>query len=348
MRNTINWTIFLACSILLLSCRKEEPKQLFRLQAGVEQAVAKTSMGIKGSDGKYPVYWGEGDVISVNGQMSHPLAAGEAGTSSATFTFDEYPAAAGVYNIVYPGNAVSGRITFPASQTYVENSFCAGAVPLICQTDNLNDPVVLTSCAAIVRFPITGTVTLSSMDVVAPAGEKIIGNFSLSLEPQEGASAQMAYSFGGGLTLGAESKVVVFTIPAGTYQRGIRAVLHASNGSTMTLSFFTSGATLASKVCSFPSIAFQAGKEIIFNTADCMEGEDIDLEENAGTEGMNADDASALTSIKVGSYNIWAPSARKSVIEDTEKYGVVSEQRSWANSYTSVAEMINPMAPAIR
>lgn len=346
MRNTIIRVIILTFSLLLLSCKKEEPKRPFLLQAGVEQAATKTSMGEKGGNGKYPVLWDEGDVISINGLMSQPLSASEAGASSATFTFDEQPVAAGVYNVVYPGNAVSGRVTFPSSQTYVENSFCAGAAPFIGQTDNLDEPVILSCCATIVRFPITGSVTLSSMDVAAPAGEKISGNFSLSLVPQEGASAQMAYSFGSGLTLGAQAKVIVFTIPAGTYQKGIRAVLRASNGSTMTLSFFTSGATLAAKVCSFPSIAFQAGKEIVFNATDPMDGEDLDLEEHAGTDGMGADDGAYATSIKVGSFNIWSPSARYAyTYSGGDHYNdfdpPVSEQRRWANSYESVADMIN-------
>ena len=338
MKTSVFHILILLLPLLLLSCnKKEQAKQPFRLQAGVEQTAVKTVMGDK-SESKYPIYWSEGDVIAVNGSLSQPLAAGDAGTSSATFTFDEKPATAGVYNVVYPGNATSGRVVFPSSQSYVENSFCPGAAPLIGQTDDLDVPVSLHTCAAIVRFSIKGDVTLASMDVAAPSGEKISGEFDLNLVPQAGASAQMAYSFGSGLALSATEKVVVFTVPAGSYQKGLRAVLHAKNGSTMTLSFFTSGATLGAKVCAFPSTTFQAGKEIIFNETDPMGGEDMDLEETAGAAGMGAEDASAAVAITVGSYNIWAPSARKSVMDGDAS---VPEQRSWANSYTAVADMIN-------
>ena len=331
-----------AALLMLCSCRKDTPAKPFLLEAVVEAPCVKTSMDRKNGEGKYPVYWSEGDVVAVNGALSAALTAGEAGGSSATFTFKDKPAAAGVYNLVCPGNAVSGRVVFPSSQTYAENSFCSGAAPLICVTDDLEAPVVFTGCAAIVRFPMTGSVTLSSMTVTAPGGEKISGNFNMSLVPQDGASGQMDYSFGGGLTLDGNAKAIIFTVPAGTYSKGLKAVLKATNGNAMTISFLTVGAALAaSTVYAFPSLAFQAGKEIIFNETDPMGGEEIDLEEQAGTEGMGAEDASTLTSIKVGSYNIWAPSARKSVMEDTEKYGVVSEQRSWANSYTAVADMIN-------
>lgn len=337
MKTSVFHILILSLPVLLPSCNKEQAKQPFRLEAGVEQTAVKTVLGDK-EGSKYPVLWSEGDVIAVNGSLSQPLAAGDAGTSSASFTFGEKPATAGVYNVVYPGNATSGRVVFPASQSYVEDSFCPGAAPLIGQTDNLDVPVSLHTCAAIVRFSIKGDVTLASMDVAAPSGEKISGEFDLNLVPQAGASAQMAYSFGSGLALSETPKAVVFTVPAGRYQKGLRAVLHAKNGSTMTLSFFTSGATLGAKVCAFPSTTFQAGKEIIFNETDPMGGEDMDLEETAGAAGMGAEDASAAVAITVGSYNIWAPSARKSVMEGDAS---VPEQRSWANSYTAVADMIN-------
>ncbi len=314
-----------ALPVLLLSCDKEPQKQAFRLKVGVEEVAVKTVLGSKES-GKYPVLWSEGDVIAVNGFLSQPLAAGDAGTSSASFTFDEKPATAGVYNVVYPGTATSGRVVFSP-----------GAAPLIGQTDNLDAPVTMRSCAAVIRFSIKGNVKLTSMEISTPAGEKISGNFDMNLVPQDGASAKMNYSFGSGLALSETARTVVFTVPAGSYQKGIRAVLKASGGSSMTLSFFTSGATIEAKVCAFPSITFQAGKEIILNETDPMGGEDIDIEETAGTEGMNADDAALATAISVGSYNIWAPSARKSVMDAD---ATVSEQRSWANSYTAVADMI--------
>ena len=336
MKTSVFNILILSLPVLLPSCNKEQAKQPFRLQAGVEQTAVKTVMCDK-SESKYPIYWSEGDVIAVNGSLSQPLAAGDAEASSATFTFDEKPATAGVYNVVYPGNATSGRVEFPSSQSYVENSFCPGAAPLIGQTDDLEAPVSLRTCAAVIRFSIKGNVKLTSMEVSTPAGEKISGNFDLNLNPQDGASARMNYSFGSGLELSETAKAIVFTVPAGSYKKGIRAVLKSSGGSTMTLSFFTTGDTIGAKVCAFPSITFKAGKEIIFNETDPMGWEEIDIEETAGAEGMNADDAALATAISVGSYNIWAPSARKSVMDADD---TVSEQRSWANSYTAVADMI--------
>ena len=195
MKTSVHIILILSLPLMLLSCDKEQKKQAFRLNAGVEEVAVKTVLGSKES-GKYPVLWSEGDVISINGLVSKPLTAEEAGAASATFTFDEKPADAGVYNVVYPGSNTSGRVLFPASQSYVEDSFSPGAAPLIGQTDNLDAPVTMRSCAAAIRFSLKGNVNLTSMEVSTPAGEKISGIFDMNLSPQDGASAKMNYSFG--------------------------------------------------------------------------------------------------------------------------------------------------------
>ena len=97
MKTSVFNILILSLPVLLPSCNKEQAKQPFLLKAGVEEAAVKTVLGDK-EGSKYPVLWSEGDVIAVNGSLSQPLAAGDAGTSSATFTFDEKPATAGVYH----------------------------------------------------------------------------------------------------------------------------------------------------------------------------------------------------------------------------------------------------------
>ena len=66
--------------------------------------------------------------------------------------------------------------------------------------------------------------------------------------------------------------------------------------------------------------------------------EDTDQEETAGNQNMPAGEGTLAASIKAGTFNIWAPSARKSVMDGD---ATVSEQRSWANSYKAVGAMIN-------
>ena len=341
---------FLTLSLLCLSCNKDRNgKDAWKLQAGIESLQTRTVLAPGDDGGNYPVRWEEGDAIAVNGMLSRALTTSEAGTSSATFSFDSKPASASVYNVLYPGSASTSSVIFPAVQTYVQGTFCKEAAPLYGHTDRPDGMAGLRSCAAVIRFAIKGDVTLSAMEVTAPGSEKISGEFTMgkdgigaldgTLTPSPGASSRMDYSFEEGLTLTGEGADIVFTVPGGAYSRGIHTELTASDGKVMALSFVPSGVTLpAATVCSFPDITFLPGKEITFVSTDATTGEITDLEESAGTPAMDAEEAVEAVSLKVGSYNIWAPEARHTVMEND---ATVSAQRSWANSYKAVAAMIN-------
>ena len=91
----MNWnSIKLALPLLLaVACAKEIPGQTDDLapEGGtltvcLPETGTKTALGAK-TDGKYPVLWKEGDCLSLNGYSSLPLAAGDAGSSSAGFVF---------------------------------------------------------------------------------------------------------------------------------------------------------------------------------------------------------------------------------------------------------------------
>ncbi|MBR4968786.1 MAG: hypothetical protein IKY57_01340, partial [Alistipes sp.] len=47
----------------------------------------RTTLG-EAADGVYPITWAEGDQITVNGETSEPLAAADADTANAVFTFN--------------------------------------------------------------------------------------------------------------------------------------------------------------------------------------------------------------------------------------------------------------------
>ena len=80
---------FLTLSLLCLSCNKDRNgKDAWKLQAGIESLQTRTVLAPGDDGGNYPVRWEEGDAIAVNGMLSRALTASEAGTSSATFSFD--------------------------------------------------------------------------------------------------------------------------------------------------------------------------------------------------------------------------------------------------------------------
>ena len=339
------YCIILATALAFSSCSGNLPEDAvgLRITVGTDDQDSRTSLGPRSPEGKYPCYWASGDVISINGAISRPVPESAVGRKSAEFSFDTRPATASAYNVIYPGTSSVDEITFPLQQYYVKDSFCPGALPLFARVSNLEESVLLRTPAAIVAFPISGSALLSSMEISSLAGEKLGGTFNLgadsALTPSPQASESISYSFGAGLALSADAERIYFTVPAGHYENGLRAVLSADGGAVMTLRFFASGADLApASLCLFPQIAFQAGKEIVFSSSDPLQPEIIEVEQKGGNDDMGSSDAERSASITACTYNIWAPSARKSVMDADE---TVSEQRSWANSYESVAAMIN-------
>lgn len=333
----------LAGMLALISCSKTENGQGtsdggFTLRAGTENT--KTQIGEQ-SGGYYPVLWSEGDAISVNGVASGALTADEAGASQASFNFESTPVESQVYNILYPASAQDNKLIFDGKR-----------IPLYGHIGSLDDAVTMRIPATVVLFTLKGSAVITNMEVTAVEGEKIYGQFTVgkdgagaldgSLTPSEGAAAYVNVSFGSGLNLTSEGVRVCFPVPPGNYANGLKAVLHDNAGSSMTLRMFTGGASLqAAHAAAFTPVNYVAGSEVVFTSTDSYERIDgVEFEEKAGTEGMQATEGSIPVSIKAGTYNIWAPSARKSVMDNPETYPGVSEQRSWANSYLAVADMI--------
>lgn len=333
---------FILPLVLTLSCQKQPRQQEqdpgFTLRAGLEEVQSKTTLGPRGLNDKSPVYWANGDAVSVNGVISRPLT-GESGTSSsASFVFDSTPASAAVYNVLYPGTEEQDKLLFDGRR-----------IPLYGHITTLSDGVTMRTPSAVVRFKCRGTATLTRMVITSMKGEKLYGKFTLAkdsggaltgvLTPAQDASASIDYVFDSPLVLTESGQTVSFVIPAGNYAKGLKAVLTDNCGQYMTLRFFLNGASIpAAQVCAFQPVDYLAGSEVTLTQAEGFGAEDVSLEEQGGLQDMGAEQGQSFAALKVGTYNIWAPSARKSVMDADPE---VSAQRSWANSYESVADMIN-------
>ena len=75
-------------------------------EVAISLEESRTQLGEK-VDGIYPLYWSEGDAISINGINSLPLVAG--GEANATFNFSQ--AVARPFCVVYPATAGVGEGT---------------------------------------------------------------------------------------------------------------------------------------------------------------------------------------------------------------------------------------------
>ena len=339
--NFREYCLIIAGLAALFSCSKQKEGKTggFTLVAGVSDT--KTTVGERTGSGTYPIFWSEGDAISVNGIASAELSSVQAGGSQASFNFESTPVAASVYNILYPASSQDDKLLFDGEK-----------IPLYGNISSLDEVASLRSPANVILLTLKGSAVITHLEASAVAGEKICGLFTVekdgdgtlngTLNPTESVAAYMDISFGSGLNLTSEGIRVSFPVPPGNYTKGLKAVVHDCEGGSMTLRMFISGTNLpSSHVTAFTPVDYQSGSEVVFTATDSYERVDgLEFEENAGADSMQATDGSTSVSIKAGTYNIWAPSARKSVMENPETYPGVSDQRSWANSYLAVADMI--------
>ena len=307
--------IILLSLVGVFACGKITPApedRGFSLRVGVEE--------------KTPFSWSDGDAISVEGVISRPLSGQSGASSSAVFDFDSTPASASVYHVLYPGTSEKDKLGFDGVH-----------VPLYGSVSSLESAVSMRTPAALIRFKISGAATLTGIALSSVGGEKIAGDFTLAkdaggaltgvLTPSSDASSRIDYVFEEPISLTSDGKTLLFVIPAGNYSKGFKVVVSDNAGKSMTLHFFVSGALLpAARVFDFQDIAYSAGSELGA------------IEAEGGLPDLPSESGQNMVSIKAGTYNIWSPEARKTVMDADPE---VSEQRSWANSYEAVAAMIN-------
>lgn len=237
----------------------------------------KTSLGLKDGD-SYPVYWEEGDVITLNGKRSAAVSAGDAGSASACISVKTD--AVSPFNILYPGvDGVADQVTFPSTQVYREGSFDANALPMYATASSLKDEISLNYLASVLRIPMkfTSATTLRRITVTALNGEPLSGSFFIGKTAgalngeltAETASKTVSYAFGeNGTTFAAGEAVFHIALPKGTYEGGLELRIYDTEGNYMSASAFSLSKTVeAGKVYEFPQHTYiPDGKVFLIET----------------------------------------------------------------------------------
>ena len=265
----------------------------YTLEVSIAEPHTKVSLGNKGENGVYPLYWSAGDRILVNGHKSSEAIIDEANPSCARFSFEDvilnYP-----YDILYPVNDLlleslpvvgcsqtfsssanvgtyGESVIFSSQQNYVEGGFESGTTPMYGRVTNSSEGIKLNHLSGVLRFAILGsdnTSTLASMTIIAESGA-IAGAFDIDfstgkLTPNEGATNTLNYSFGEGLSLSTtEAREFFVVLPCGEF--GLcTAVLRLTDGKEMTVKFSTLGASAvkAGIVREFKAVTFKKGVEV--------------------------------------------------------------------------------------
>ncbi|MBR6655723.1 MAG: hypothetical protein IKL20_03850, partial [Alistipes sp.] len=196
--------------------------------------AARTHLGEK-ADGVYPLYWSEGDAISVNGVASNEILIGD-NADVAVFKFAEsvttplcvvYPAAAAqaAEEVVEgeeetPAPTTVYPVNFLATQPYTVGTFAPQAAPMYGYAETA-ETIAMQHLTGVLRLAIAGNGEKVTGITVRAQGGKIAGAFTVdctngTLTAVE-ASNTVNVTFAEPLVLGAEATPVYVTVPAGSY-----------------------------------------------------------------------------------------------------------------------------------
>lgn len=218
-----------------VSCNKQEaaePGRTVSLDLVVDgNAATKTWLG-EISDGVYPVWWSDGDRVSVNGVTSTPISVPDGQKlSKATFLARNVDAP---FNVLYPVEDVTDfnaeeavfDIAIPASQAYTPGSFSCGSAILYGRSENETDPVELKNLCGAVKLTLKDDAAVIKSLVLTSLGEQpVAGSFKLdvktgSLQPVEGVKTITVTLPEEGVALTSEGTSFIITIPSGSYPEG--------------------------------------------------------------------------------------------------------------------------------
>ena len=337
---------FILPMLLLLSSCGKTPDTQFTVAAVIPQMTTKTAIDDIPSTGFCPVQWSQGDRISIGGLVSEPLVGTSSGTESAIFRFTARPGGPEPYTVLYPASSGCNRVTFPAVQRCDGTSFAPGSAPMYALCSNLEEGITMKHLSVVLAVRLKGTGSLTGIELASASGEKISGDFVLDtagqdvvLAPSSDAGTSINCTPADALELSASVSRIMACVPPGTYSDGFVLTLRSREGGAMTLRLLRDGCSLpAGRIVLFPVVEFTPGKNYALTEYGI---EDVAADKDAAIEDMGSEIGSALVSIKAGSYNIWSPQARKTIIDTSlVGKGTVSLQRYWRHSYSAVADMI--------
>lgn len=233
-----------------------------------ESADTKTVLGVKNGD-TYPVYWSEGDVVTLNGTAATEfIPSDDNKTATATFKVANL---ASPYNFIYGGvSGTSNQVSFPSTQNYVEGSFDPAAMPMYASVNSVKENVTFSHVASLLKFSFTGTNQISSVTLTAADNSKsLAGNFTLNttdgaLTPVSG-NASLVYNLGGDKQLSQTPFVFYVAVPAGTYTDGITLEILDNDSGHMRVKVMGDEETAtiaAGKVREFANVVYTPTKEL--------------------------------------------------------------------------------------
>ena len=192
---------------------------------------SRTQLGEKAGS-VYPLYWSEGDKISVNGVESNAAVIGGNGSVA---TFAVSGTLATPYCIAYPA-ANAGEVVFAAQQSYTEGTFSNGASTMYGYSEN-GGGVSMNHLTGVLKVGVVGEQKLVLAQVSTADRAPIAGQFALDFTTGEltattASKEVIEYSFGEGVQLSNEATYLHLAVPAGVYDE-LYVTLYDADGGVM-------------------------------------------------------------------------------------------------------------------
>ena len=224
MKNLTKIFMTVAVSLFAFSCTTDSTEDLgvkLEGQGGTEIVLSleesRTQLGVK-ADGLYPVYWSEGDKISVNGVESSEAVIGS-NPATATFAVN---VVADKLCVAYPA-AAEGEVLFAEKQNHVvEGNTFANGVAAMYGVGTSEGAIKLNHLTGVLKIGVTGSAVLSKAQISTIDRAPIAGAFDIDFESGELTATATSkdvieYSFGEGLQLSGEAQYIHVAVPAGKY-----------------------------------------------------------------------------------------------------------------------------------
>lgn len=272
MKKLAKFAMFLG-AIALSACSKEIPSSEAEEKGTTVITLSlpnDSKTAILNDEGAYKLVWSEGDVVVLNGVVSHPVAAEYVGRSEAEFVFDGVIDAP--FNLSYCGVEAKDAVVFPTVQKAPQAGAIDANSTAMYASSTTATGMEFFHLGAVLKFTFSGEESLKSIVVMAPAGEKISGEFTLGKSDglydgtiSGGTSDCITLDTDGESLEG--GKVFYVSLPAGTYAEGLQIIavptVPKEGQTAMKLSFKATGCSLAAgKVYEF------APKEFSYNTSE--------------------------------------------------------------------------------
>ncbi len=194
---------------------------------------SKTWLDLSGGGATLPVYWSDGDRVSVNGVGSSALSIGRGEkVSEADFKVRNVEAP---FHLLYPAESCSSYsaggvmgVRIPDHQAWEGSSFACRSALLYGYAENAEQRIELKNLCGAVRVTLKdalGLNVIQALTLTSLGSEPISGDFSLDVKSGAltavSGSGVLTMDFPeGGVTLTPDGQDFIFAVPAGTYPSG--------------------------------------------------------------------------------------------------------------------------------